>query len=127
MRKQKGHFRPIFRIFGHEGKDRKKILQQIFYLRKSTYLTHISTFLYLTNIIIQFNLYFNTIKYNIHLHQNILKKITIQDRHEIGEIAKGHIGLKWLSPKKKIEKERTCPKIIKMNQELYLDIRLDLN
>ena len=37
------------------------------------------------------------IKSNIHLHQNI-QKITIQDRHDIGEIAKGQIGLKWLSP-----------------------------
>ena len=37
------------------------------------------------------------IKSNIHLDQNI-QKITIQDRHDIGEIAKGQIGLKWLSP-----------------------------
>ena len=33
----------------------------------------------------------------MHLHQ-IFKKITIQDRHDIGEIEKSQIGLKCLSP-----------------------------
>ena len=56
------------------------------------------------------------IKSNIHLHQNI-QKITIQDRHDIGEIAKGQIGLKWLSPLELIQIKLTSTKQIRLKQK----------
>ena len=56
------------------------------------------------------------IKSNIHLHQNI-QKITIQDRHDIGEIAKGQIGLKWLSPLELIQIKLTRTKQIRLKQK----------